>query len=100
MKKYLLALFLLLPLVIPAKADSLVVQTCGTLPLAYAPGATRYDTVDINGNKCISGSISASFFFVPFCECADAHYSDHRGCNQWVLYGRSNRHRIQHGRNK
>lgn len=61
MKKYLLALFLLLPLAVPAKADSLVVQTCGTLPLAYAPGASRLDTVDINGNKCISGSISASF---------------------------------------
>jgi hypothetical protein len=61
MKKLLVALFLLLPFAVPAKADSLVVQTCGTLPLAYAPGATRFDTVDINGNKCISGSISASF---------------------------------------
>jgi len=36
-----------------AQADSLVVQTCGTLPLAYAPGATRNDTVDVNGNKCV-----------------------------------------------
>ena len=63
MKKLLLGLFLLLPIAasLPAKAQSLVVQTCGTLPKAYAPGATRDDTVDINGNKCISGSISASF---------------------------------------
>ena len=44
-----------------AHAESLVVQSCGTLPLAYLPGATRNDTVDTNGNKCISGSISASF---------------------------------------
>lgn len=39
-----------------AHADSLVVQVCGTLPLAYKPGSTRLDTVDINGNKCMSGS--------------------------------------------
>jgi hypothetical protein len=36
----------------PTSADSLVVQTCGTLPLAYQAGATRLDTVDVNGNKC------------------------------------------------
>lgn len=40
----------------PAKAqDALVVQTCGTLPLAYAPGATRLLTVDVNGKMCTSG---------------------------------------------
>jgi hypothetical protein len=45
-------LFFFLSLVC-AQADSLVVQTCGTLPLAYAPGATRNDTIDVNGNKCV-----------------------------------------------
>jgi hypothetical protein len=39
-----------------AYADSLVVATCGTLPLAYSEGATRLDTVDVNGNKCTSSS--------------------------------------------
>lgn len=32
--------------------DALVVQTCGTLRQQYAPGATRQQTVDINGNTC------------------------------------------------
>ena len=42
-------------------ADSLVVQTCGTLPLAYQAGATRLDTVDVNGNKCTNaGSAGAN----------------------------------------
>jgi hypothetical protein len=42
-------------------ADSLVVQTCGTLPLAYQAGATRADTVDVNGNKCTNaGSAGAN----------------------------------------
>src|SRR5216684_8029090 len=36
----------------PALADSLVVQTCGTLPLAYKAGSSRLDTVDVNGVKC------------------------------------------------
>lgn len=35
-----------------ASADSLVVQTCGVLPQAYLPGATRLETVDVNGNRC------------------------------------------------
>ena len=35
-----------------AHAESLVVQSCGTLPNTYAPGSTRIDTVDVNGNKC------------------------------------------------
>lgn len=50
----LVLLFALLIMAFPAAADSLVVQTCGTLPLAYAPGATRNDTVDVNGLKCIN----------------------------------------------
>lgn len=46
-----------------AHAESLVVQSCGTLPKAYAPGATRNDTVDINGQKCTndgSGTVAAN----------------------------------------
>jgi hypothetical protein len=39
-----------------SKADSLVVATCGTLPLAYAPGATRLDTVDTTGKLCTSST--------------------------------------------
>jgi hypothetical protein len=35
--------------------DALVVQTCGTLPLAYAPGATRLLTVDTTGKLCGTG---------------------------------------------
>ena len=56
----LLAICASFPLVDRARADSLVVQTCGTLPLAYAPGVTRNDTVDVNGNKCIAGTITAT----------------------------------------
>lgn len=43
-----------------AQADSLVVATCGTLPQAYSPGATRLDTVDINGNLCANVSVTAT----------------------------------------
>lgn len=32
--------------------DALVVNVCGTLPLAYSPGSTRQPTVDINGKLC------------------------------------------------
>lgn len=35
--------------------DALVVATCGTLPLAYAPGATRLVTVDTAGRLCGTG---------------------------------------------
>lgn len=35
--------------------DALVVATCGTLPLAYAPGATRLLTVNQNGQLCGTG---------------------------------------------
>ena len=48
---------------LPQSAEAqgaLVVQTCSTLPKAYTPGATRQPTVDINGNACIAGSISAT----------------------------------------
>jgi hypothetical protein len=60
MKKLLAIGLFVLGLSSPVAAQSLVVQTCGTLPLAYAPGAARKDTVDVNGNKCISGSITTS----------------------------------------
>lgn len=49
-------IFSLLCAAVPAKGDSLVVQTCGILPLAYAPGATRLDTIDVNGNKCTNAT--------------------------------------------
>jgi hypothetical protein len=58
--RLLAALLLALLLASEARADSLTVQTCGTLPLAYRPGAVVSGTVDVNGNTCISGSISAS----------------------------------------
>lgn len=42
--------------------DALVVQTCGTLPLAYAPGSNRLLTVDTNGRLCNSASASGLQF--------------------------------------
>jgi len=51
MKKLLLALLLLLPTVAHAQTAR-VVTTCGTLPQAYAAGATRDLTQDVNGNQC------------------------------------------------
>jgi hypothetical protein len=64
MRRVLLALCLLAFSLIPhqaaAQSGNLVVTTCGTLPLAFKPGATEPPTVDVNGNQCISGSISAS----------------------------------------
>jgi hypothetical protein len=60
MKKILLALFLLLIPVAAQAQQAKVVASCGTLPLSYPAGSTQYDTVDVNGNTCISGSISAS----------------------------------------
>jgi hypothetical protein len=53
-------LLLLVVAVSPAHADSLVVQTCGTNPQTYAPGATRLDTVDVNGNKCTTTSTGSA----------------------------------------
>jgi hypothetical protein len=35
-----------------AHGEALVVQSCGTNPQLYSSGATRYETVDINGNLC------------------------------------------------
>lgn len=46
------ALFLAALHVAPAHAESMVVQSCGSLPQQYAPGATRLETVDRNGNLC------------------------------------------------
>lgn len=42
-----------------AQTDLLVVQTCGTLPLAYVPGAVRLGTQDVNGNMCGSTAPAA-----------------------------------------
>jgi hypothetical protein len=41
----------------PANAqDAMVVQSCGTLPIAYAVGAVRLPTVDVNGKLCLNSS--------------------------------------------
>lgn len=56
----LLAFLLILPTAALAQSGALVVATCGTLPQSYKTGATRPLVVDVNGNICISGSISAS----------------------------------------
>lgn len=47
--------------------DALVVQTCGTLPQAYAVGSTRQPTVDANGRLCTTdvttpGYVSGRFY--------------------------------------
>jgi hypothetical protein len=44
----------------PQGAGALVVTTCGTLPLAYKPGAVVPPTQDINGNLCSAATVSAS----------------------------------------
>ena len=56
--KYVFALlaFVFLNIAPPAQAqDAMVVQTCGTLPQNYAPGATRLVTVDTTGKLCSTG---------------------------------------------
>lgn len=56
--KYVFALlaFVFLNIAPPAQAqDAMVVQTCGTLPQNYAPGATRLVTVDTTGKLCGTG---------------------------------------------
>ena len=56
--KYVFALlaFIFLNIAPPAQAqDAMVVQTCGTLPQNYAPGATRLVTVDTTGKLCGTG---------------------------------------------
>lgn len=58
--RWLLAALIVLCLFTFARADSLVVQTCGTNPQTYAPGATRLDTVDVNGNKCTGAGAGAN----------------------------------------
>jgi hypothetical protein len=62
MKKILAVLLFAVWLVSPAHAQSgsRVVQTCGTLPLPYAPGSTQPPTVDINGNVCSNTSAGTS----------------------------------------
>ncbi len=56
--KRILAALLFMALSLPAHAQTgaLVVTTCGTLPLAYAPGATRPVTINVNGQLCNSSS--------------------------------------------
>ncbi len=57
MKRLLLGLLLVCAFALPARSQgATVVTTCGTLPLAYAPGATRNPTVDVNGNTCSDSS--------------------------------------------
>lgn len=53
--KYVLILLGLLFCTAAQAQDALVVQTCGTNPQTYAPGATRLLTVDVNGKLCNSG---------------------------------------------
>jgi hypothetical protein len=53
--KYVLAILAFLFCSAAQAQDALVVQTCGTLPLAYAPGATRLLTVDTTGKLCGTG---------------------------------------------
>ena len=66
-RRGLLAALLLAALAHPAQAQNadngggaLAVVACGTLPLAYQPGPNYRQTVDLNGNLCVTGSISAS----------------------------------------
>lgn len=53
--KYILTLLAFLFCGAAQAQDALVVATCGTLPLAYAPGATRLLTVDTTGKLCGTG---------------------------------------------
>lgn len=54
----LVLLWVMLRALFPAHADSLVVTTCGSLPQAYGAGSTRLETIDVNGNRCIGGTLS------------------------------------------
>lgn len=62
MKRILISLALLalscLPTPAVAQSTGLVVQVCGTLPLAYRPGAQGVISLDVNGNQCIAGTFS------------------------------------------
>src|ERR1017187_5054924 len=44
----------------PRGGGAFVVAVCGTLPLAYKPGAVVAPTQDINGNACSAASVTAS----------------------------------------
>jgi opacity protein-like surface antigen len=59
MKKFLLVLFMLLPIAANAQ-QAKVVQSCGTVPLTYPAGSTQYQTVDINGNLCTNAASSGT----------------------------------------
>lgn len=59
-----------------AKAQSTTVAVCGTLPLTYPVGAVRNPTVDVNGNACISGSITATAVTVATATAAAPAYSE------------------------
>lgn len=65
MKKFLIALLLLLPSFAHAQSGARVVAVCGTLPLAYPAGSTQPPTVDINGNMCLSSPSSQSATQAP-----------------------------------
>lgn len=49
----LLLMFLCFGIAPAVAQESKVVQSCGTVPLPLAVGSTQYDTIDVNGNKCI-----------------------------------------------
>lgn len=44
----------------PARAQNLVVQTCGVLPQFYPAGSTRQPTVDVTGKLCSTAGSSSS----------------------------------------
>jgi hypothetical protein len=79
----------------PAKAqDALVVQTCGTLPLAYSPGATRLVTVDTTGKLCSSnnGAIVTGTTTITGCGAINSILYNNNGvvgCDAGNLYGGS-----------
>ena len=52
--------FLIPPHQAQAQSSGVVVQVCGTLPLAYRPGAQGVISLDVNGNTCIAGTFSAT----------------------------------------
>jgi len=55
-----IALGLILGLVALARAEAMVVQTCGALPQLYTAGGTRLETIDVNGVRCVSGAASVA----------------------------------------
>ena len=88
------ALGLILGLVALARADAMVVQTCGTLPQAYAAGGTRLETIDVNGVRCVSGP--AGVWLGPARRLSGRRNADHRQC--YGNHGRSSWHLGRGGR--